>query len=206
MKEINGTTKIDNGHTIDLKVKQLGKSTLVPPVEETKKSLYFLSNLEQNIAAIVRTIYSFKSEEKGNETSGKVSKEALGKVLVHYYPLARRLTISRQGKLIVDCTGEGAVFVEAEADCSMDEIGDATKPDPATLGTLVYDMPSAKNILEIRPLTAQAYAHIGAAPFFLANILGNNVLSYADVRIGWVDIGYYSGIEPMLDDDVKLLL
>ncbi|KAJ8423740.1 hypothetical protein Cgig2_023895 [Carnegiea gigantea] len=155
MKEISGTTKIANGHTLDLKVKQLGKPTLVPPVEETKKGLYFLSNLDQNIAAIVRTIYSFKSEEKGNERAGEVMKEALGKVLVHYYPLAGRLTISPQGKLIVDCTGEGAVFVEAEADCSIHEIGDATKPDPATLGKLVYDVPGAKNILEIAPLTAQ---------------------------------------------------
>ena len=155
MKEINGTTKIDNGHTMDLKVKQLGEPTLVPPVEETKKGLYFLSNLDQNIAAIVRTMYSFKSEEKGNETAGEVMKEALGKVLVHYYPLAGPLTISPQGKLIVDCTGEGAVFVEAEADCSMYEIGDATKPDPATLGKLVYDVPGAKNILEIPPLTVQ---------------------------------------------------
>jgi len=155
MKEINGTMKIANGHTTDLKVKQLGKPTLVPPVEETKKGLYFLSNLDQNIAVIVRTIYCFKSEKKGNELAGEVMKEALAKVLVHYYPLAGRLTISPEGKLIVDCTGEGAVFVEAEADGSMNEIVDASKPDPATLGKLVYDVPGATNILEIPPLTAQ---------------------------------------------------
>ncbi|KAJ0113248.1 hypothetical protein Patl1_03069 [Pistacia atlantica] len=66
--------------------------------------------------------------EKGNEKSGEVIKNALEK---------------------------GPVFVEAEANCSMEEIGDITKPDPETLGKLVYDIPGAKNILEMPPLVAQ---------------------------------------------------
>lgn len=135
-------------------VKQ-GETTLVPPAEETDKGLYFLSNLDQNIAVIVRTIYCFKSDKKGNEDAVGVIKDALSKVLVHYYPLAGRLTISPEMKLIVDCTGEGAVFVEAEADCELEQLGDITKPDPVTLGKLVYDIPGAQNILEIPPLVAQ---------------------------------------------------
>ncbi|XP_059645318.1 omega-hydroxypalmitate O-feruloyl transferase-like [Cornus florida] len=143
-----------NNHKFELIVKQ-GEQTLVSPAEETQKGLYLLSNLDQNIAVIVRTIYCFKAEEKGNERAVEVIKDALSKVLVHYFPLAGRLTISSQGKLIVDCTGEGAVFVEAEANCTIKEIGDNTKPDPVTLGKLVYDIPGAKNILEIPPLAAQ---------------------------------------------------
>jgi len=143
-----------NGNVFQLVVKQ-GEPTLVPPAEETEKGLYFLSNLDQNIAVIVRTIYCFKSEEKGNENAGEVIKNALKKVLVHYYPLAGRLTISSEAKLIINCTGEGAVFVEAEANCALEEIGDITKPDPETLGKLVYDIPDAKNILEMPPLVAQ---------------------------------------------------
>ena len=138
----------------ELSVRQ-GEVTLVPPAEETQKGLYFLTNLDQNIAVIVQTIYCFRSEEKGNEKTGEVIKEALAKVLVDYYPLAGRLTISNEGKLIVDCTGEGAVFVEADADCEMADIGDIAKPDPNTLGKLVYNVPGAKNILEIPPLAAQ---------------------------------------------------
>ncbi|KAJ7013773.1 hypothetical protein NC653_003420 [Populus alba x Populus x berolinensis] len=143
-----------NGNVFQLVVKQ-GEPTLVPPAEETEKGLYFLSNLDQNIAVIVRTIYCFKSEEKGNENAGEVIKNALKKVLVHYYPLAGRLTISPEAKLIINCTGEGAVFVEAEANCALEEIGDITKPDPETLGKLVYNIPDAKNILEMPPLVAQ---------------------------------------------------
>ncbi|KAL8456736.1 hypothetical protein ACS0TY_034836 [Phlomoides rotata] len=144
----------ENSSVFELNVKQREPS-LIRPSEETDKGLYYLSNLDQNIAVIVRTIYCFKSEERGNEEAVQVMKDALSKVLVHYYPLAGRLSISPQMKLIVDCTGEGAVFVEADADCELQELGDITKPDPITLGKLVYDIPGAQNILQIPPLVAQ---------------------------------------------------
>jgi omega-hydroxypalmitate O-feruloyl transferase len=129
--------------------------TLILPAEETKNGLYYLSNLDQNIAVTVQTIYCFKSQDQSNEQVFDILRESLSKVLVDFYPLAGRLTISDEGKLIVDCTGEGAVFVEAEADCDLVKIGDITKPDPSLLGTLVYNIPAAKNILEIPPLVVQ---------------------------------------------------
>ena len=55
----------------------------------------------------------------------------------------------------MDCTGKGTVFVEAEADCAMADIGDVTDPDPSVLGRLVYSVPGAKNILEMPLLAAQ---------------------------------------------------
>ncbi|OIW15234.1 hypothetical protein TanjilG_17554 [Lupinus angustifolius] len=141
-----------NGFKLSVKLRE---PNLVPPSEETKKGIYFLSNLDQNIAVNVRTVYCFKSKENGNENAEEVMKNSLRKVLVHYYPLAGRLNISSKGKLVVDCTGEGAMFVEAEANCSMEEIGDITKTDPRTLGKLVYDIPEAKHILQMPPLVAQ---------------------------------------------------
>ena len=147
---------MSNGHCLELNV-ELSEPTLVPPAEETEKGIYFLSNLDQNIAVIVRTVYCFKLNEKGNEKAGEVIKNALKKVLVHYYPLAGRLSISPDGKLSVDCTGEGALFVEAEANCSIEDIGDITKPDPGALGKLVYDIPGAKHMLQMPPLVAQVF-------------------------------------------------
>ncbi|XP_004297519.1 PREDICTED: omega-hydroxypalmitate O-feruloyl transferase-like [Fragaria vesca subsp. vesca] len=145
----------DNSYkTFELNVKK-EEPTLVPPAAETEKGLYFLSNLDQNIAVVVRTLYYYKSDSKGNEDVVEVMKKALSDVLVHYYPLAGRLSISTEGKLIVDCTGDGAVFVEAEANCEMKEVGDITKPDPVTDGKLIYDVPGANNILEIPPLVVQ---------------------------------------------------
>ncbi|TKY60567.1 Omega-hydroxypalmitate O-feruloyl transferase [Spatholobus suberectus] len=134
---------------------RLGEPTLMPPAEETKKGLYFLSNLDQNIANQVRTVYCYKSACRGNEDAAQVIKDSLSKVLVHYYPMAGRLVISSEGKLIVDCTEEGVVFVEAEANCVIEDLGDLTKPDLETLGKLVYDIPGTTNILEIPPLLIQ---------------------------------------------------
>lgn len=151
MENCNG-----NGKSFQLHVKR-NDPVLVSPEKETETGFYFLSNLDQNIAVIIRTIYCFKSSEHGNEKAGEIIRNALGKVLVHYYPLAGRLAISTEGKLAVNCNGDGAVFVEAEADCEMNEIGDTTKPDPESLGKLVYDIPGAKNILDIPPLVAQVF-------------------------------------------------
>ncbi|KAJ1286893.1 hypothetical protein BS78_03G387200 [Paspalum vaginatum] len=140
----------------ELRIGQQGEPSLVPPAEETPTGLYYLSNLDQNIAVIVQTVYCFRpAADGGGRSACDVLRESLAKVLVHYYPLAGRLTISGEGKLVVDCTGEGAVFVEAEADCAMADIGDVTEPDPSVLGKLVYSVPGAKNILEMPLLSAQ---------------------------------------------------
>ncbi|SPT20432.1 unnamed protein product [Triticum aestivum] len=48
---------------------------------------------------------------------------ALAEALVYYYPIAGRLREIPGGKLVVDCTGEGVVFVEADADVSLEELG-----------------------------------------------------------------------------------
>uniref|UniRef100_M4D9B0 Uncharacterized protein n=1 Tax=Brassica campestris TaxID=3711 RepID=M4D9B0_BRACM len=87
------------------------KPVLVTPKSETPKGLYYLSNLDQNIAVTVKTFYYFKSKSKTNQDSYNVIKKSLSEVLVHYYPVAGRLTISPEGKIAVNCTGEGAVLL-----------------------------------------------------------------------------------------------
>jgi hypothetical protein len=67
---------------------------------------------------------------KDEEDPVKVVKEALPKVLVHYYPFAGRLRDLDSAKLTVDCTGEGVLFVEADADISLEEFGDLYPPIP----------------------------------------------------------------------------
>ncbi|KAL2347068.1 hypothetical protein Fmac_001068 [Flemingia macrophylla] len=140
----------------ELKVKQ-GEATRVHPSEETEKGQYFLSNLDQNIAVPVRTVYCFKSGTRENEDAARVIKDALSKILVPYYPMAGTLVISSEGKLIVNNEGEGdgAMFVEAEANCDIQEIGDLTKPHPRTLAKLVYNFSDATNILHMPLMTVQ---------------------------------------------------
>ncbi|CAA6664029.1 unnamed protein product [Spirodela intermedia] len=78
-------------------------------------------------------------------------REALGRVLVHYYPLAGRVVLSSEGKLAVDCTGEGAVFVEADAGCDLAALGDISSTDTAALGTLVCDFPGPRTCCRSLP-------------------------------------------------------
>ncbi|KNA08583.1 hypothetical protein SOVF_161350 [Spinacia oleracea] len=138
----------------ELEIKK-DEPTRVPPLEETEKGHYFMCNLDQNIAVIMRTIYLYKSPEKGNKDAAKVVRESLSKALVHFYPLAGRLTISSEGKLIVDCTGEGPLFVEAEANCSVLKLVGIASGDPMVLKNLVYEVPGAKNIIETPIFTVQ---------------------------------------------------
>ncbi|WJX47915.1 histone H3.1 [Trifolium repens] len=183
---------------------KLGEPTLVLPAEPTKKGLYYLSNLDQNIAYPVRTIYCYKSCSKGNEDVTKVIKDSLSKILVQYYPMAGRLTISSEGKLIIDCTEEGVVFVEAEANCMMEDLGDMTKPNNIEiLRKLVYDIPNAKNLLEIPPLLIQV-TKFKCGGFVLGvnvNHCMNDGISAMQFVNSWSDIarGLDLKIPPFLD-------
>ncbi|KAK1405532.1 omega-hydroxypalmitate O-feruloyl transferase-like [Heracleum sosnowskyi] len=117
-----------------------------------------LSNLDQYFSPVVQTVFCYKQpddDKKGMEDVGRVIREALAKVLVHFYPLAGNLTISSDGKLVVKCTNKGVPFVEARADCDLDVLGDITIPDPSMLTKLVYMDPAVTNMLEMPLLTAQ---------------------------------------------------
>ncbi|XP_078431732.1 omega-hydroxypalmitate O-feruloyl transferase-like [Wolffia australiana] len=127
--------KVALDKTFALKVMQ-HEPCLVAPAEETKKGIYFLSNLDQMAAMMVQAIYCFWAEDKGNDDAAEVLKAALAKVLVHFYPLAGKLTLTPDGKLAVDCTGEGALFVEADADCEIEALRDLTTPVPSSLKVL----------------------------------------------------------------------
>ncbi|CAN1137527.1 Omega-hydroxypalmitate O-feruloyl transferase [Linum perenne] len=147
------STMVNLKVVLNLKV---GEPTLVAPAEPTTKGIYFLSNVDDE-PTIIRTLYCFKSSVKGNEHEDacEVIKTALSNVLVHYYPLAGRMTFTGDGRRAIDCTGEGVVFVEAEADCEMDKIVDLKKLDEGTRGKMVYDLHGAKTMMDYPPLMAQ---------------------------------------------------
>lgn len=172
MKE-NGVAAMAAGEKAPQLGVKRGEPTLVPPAEATPTGgQYYLSNLDQNIAVIVQTVYCYKPSPSPSASASDVAaalRDALARVLVHYYPLAGRLGVSPEMKLTVELTGEGAVFVEADAACELATVGDLTKPDPAALGQLVYSVPGAKHILEMPPMTAQVHALTASLARFRLN-------------------------------------
>ncbi|XP_057533449.1 benzyl alcohol O-benzoyltransferase-like isoform X2 [Amaranthus tricolor] len=94
---------------------------------------------------------------RNDETSGgalrgqdpaKVLKEAVSKALVFYYPLAGRLREKAGGKLVVECNGEGILFIEAYADVTLHEFGDNLVPPFPCLDELLFDVPGSTELLD----------------------------------------------------------
>ncbi|XP_026459593.1 omega-hydroxypalmitate O-feruloyl transferase-like [Papaver somniferum] len=142
----------DDECIVKLNVKIIGEPTLVPPVEETPKGVYYLANIDRG-ADMIQTFNCFSKTFDGKFLdAAQALKLGLAKVLVHYYPIAGRLILNEKNKFAINCTGEGALFIEAEADCTLEEIGDLTQPNPATFKKLVYGNPGPVNVHEDPPL------------------------------------------------------
>ncbi|KAM3397397.1 hypothetical protein P3S68_000909 [Capsicum galapagoense] len=77
----------------------------------------------------------------------KVIKDALSKTLVFYYPLAGRLIEGPNGKLMVNCNGEGILFTEAYADVELEMLGESIKPPCPYLEDLLYNVPGSDRII-----------------------------------------------------------
>ncbi|KAI3939808.1 hypothetical protein MKW92_022999 [Papaver armeniacum] len=128
MEETSNSTTSGN---VNLNVMIEGEPTSIFPAEKTPEGEYFLSNFDGG-PFMIHTIYCF------NKTFDT-------KVLVYYYPLAGRVAMNEKNRFIINCTGEGALFVEAEADCTLEDINDFMKPDSVSLGKLLYDINGVQN-------------------------------------------------------------
>ncbi|MCI44344.1 benzoyl coenzyme A benzyl alcohol benzoyl transferase, partial [Trifolium medium] len=52
---------------------------------------------------------------------------------------------------MVDCTGEGVMFIEAEADVTLDQFGDALQPPFPCFQELLHDVEGSELIID-RPI------------------------------------------------------
>jgi len=96
------------------------------------------------------------------QSPASVVREALGKALVDYYPLAGRLVDGPDGPASarVECTGEGAWFVEAVAGCSLEDVARLENyPFAIPEGDLLPDEAPGVQPLDL-PLMMQVEQHI----------------------------------------------
>ncbi|XP_064992148.1 acyl transferase 4-like [Musa acuminata AAA Group] len=96
--------------------------SLVTPSGVTPTGSLGLSAIDRvpGLRHMVRSLHVFRH---GREPA-RVIREALSKALVKYYPFAGRFVDDPEGggEVRVACTGEGAWFVEAKADCSLEDV------------------------------------------------------------------------------------
>ncbi|KAJ0084060.1 hypothetical protein Patl1_29411 [Pistacia atlantica] len=123
------------------------------PAELTPQEVKKLSDIDdqEGFRFQVLVIFLYRNNHPSPAMEGrdpvKVIREALSKALVFYYPLAGRLREGENRKLLVDCNGEGVLFIEADANFSLDELGDEIHPPFPCLGELLYNVPGSDGIL-----------------------------------------------------------
>ncbi|KAI4976524.1 hypothetical protein ZWY2020_050131 [Hordeum vulgare] len=130
---------------------------LVMPARPTPRETKILSDVDD---CYDLRIYSFGIEFFRCRPCGcptlspaKAVKVALAEALVYYYPIAGRLReILHTNKLVVDCTGEGVVFVEASADVGLKEFGNPSpRPPYPCIEELLCDAGDIKAVVD-KPL------------------------------------------------------
>ncbi|XP_073119494.1 shikimate O-hydroxycinnamoyltransferase-like [Henckelia pumila] len=101
------------------------KSTLVAPAESTPDGSHWISDVDV-VAPDTHTytVYFYLPTGAEDFFAAAVLKEALGRVLVQFYPLAGRLKRDENGRIQIDCNAEGVLFVEAECDGVVDDFGE----------------------------------------------------------------------------------
>ncbi|TQD86165.1 hypothetical protein C1H46_028338 [Malus baccata] len=82
-----------------------------------------------------------------NRNPVKAIREALSRALVYYYPLAGRLREGPNRKLVVDCNGEGILFVEASANVTLEQLGDKILPPCPLLEEFLFNFPGSDGII-----------------------------------------------------------
>ncbi|RCV24528.1 hypothetical protein SETIT_5G092100v2 [Setaria italica] len=125
---------------MDFEVKVV-ESSFVAPSEPTPRKGLWMSSLDLPMAnrGHTPTFYLFHSNNAASASDffdAARLKAAMAKALVAFYPLAGRLGVDSSGRIQIDCNGEGALFVVARSDVTVDEIKDV-KPSPELRRQLV---------------------------------------------------------------------
>ncbi|KAL6905458.1 hypothetical protein ACP4OV_003059 [Aristida adscensionis] len=134
-----------------------GSPELVAPARATPRETKPLSDVDdQHALRYYETVLGFfrccpgGGDGRPRDLVGAI-KAALAEALVYYYPVAGRLREAGGGKLAVECTAEGVVFVEAEADVRLDDFGVPLLPPYPCVDELLCDAGDPKAVIG-RPL------------------------------------------------------
>ncbi|XP_047308936.1 spermidine coumaroyl-CoA acyltransferase-like [Impatiens glandulifera] len=121
---------------------------LVTPSKPTPSCVLSFSSVDNdnNIELLVYTIHVYKAshdqENNLHDDPACLIKDALSRVLVHYYPMAGKLKRNIDGKLRITCNAEGVPYVEAVASCSLSSLNYLDGIDLQTAREFVVNYPN----------------------------------------------------------------
>lgn len=137
------------------------EAELVGPAAPTPRDTKRLSDLDDQaiLRRHERLMFFYRGRSGSRATNADPAaavRRALSEALVPYYPLAGRLREVEGRKLVVDCTGEGVLFVEADADVRLDEL-EATglRPPFPCMDQLLFDVDGSSGVLHCPLLLIQ---------------------------------------------------
>uniref|UniRef100_A0A2N9HR89 Benzyl alcohol O-benzoyltransferase n=1 Tax=Fagus sylvatica TaxID=28930 RepID=A0A2N9HR89_FAGSY len=146
------------------------KPELVAPAKPTPHEFKQLSDIDDQeglrFQIPVIQFYKYDPSMQGRDPV-KVIREALAQTLVFYYPFAGRLREGPGRKLVVECTGEGMLFIEADADVTLEQFGNALQPPFPCLEELLFDVPGSGGVLNC-PLLLIQVTRLKCGGFILA--------------------------------------
>ena len=131
---------------------------LVAPAKPTPHEIKLLSDIDSQagLRANIPVIQFYRNESSmAGKDPVEVIRNALAQTLVSYYPLAGRLREGPDGKLMVDCNEEGVMFIEADADVTLDQFGDFLKPPFPCFNELLYEVPGSEGVIDSPVLLIQ---------------------------------------------------
>ncbi|XP_019427438.1 PREDICTED: benzyl alcohol O-benzoyltransferase-like [Lupinus angustifolius] len=130
----------------------------VTPAKPTPHEIKPLSDIDDQQGLRIQIpfvqIYRNEPSMEGKDPV-EVIRQALAQTLVFYYPFAGRLREGADRKLMVDCNEEGVLFVEADADVTLEQFGDSLQPPFPCFEELLNDVPGSEGILHTPLLLIQ---------------------------------------------------
>ncbi|XP_027067990.1 benzyl alcohol O-benzoyltransferase-like [Coffea arabica] len=174
------------------------KPELVRPAKSTPREFKLLSDIDdqEGLRTQLPAIHFYHNHNNDPRINGtrrrldpvKVIREAIAKALVFYYPFAGRLREGPGRKLMVECTGEGVLFIEADADVTLEQFGDALQPPFPCLDELLYDVPHSGGILHC-PLLLIQVTRLRCGGFIFAYRLNHTMADGAGVSQFMNEVG-----------------
>lgn len=123
-----------------MKIK-VNATTMVKPTTATPTTAMWISNLDAIMPEKLHVpiVYVYRSTGGGGDFFDPAAlKASLGRALVEFYPLAGRLKKDANGRIEIDCNGDGALFAEAECGGAVADFGDFILPEINLVPTVDY--------------------------------------------------------------------